>query len=87
MPKPAQQKREIVLEAEHSNADAFVVQARAAGGMCDAGVYCVDETYVSDAPASWEWAAVPLQSGQTCLEDNVFNSEWVEEQCGCAGLL
>lgn len=57
-----------------------------AGGMCDAGVYCVNSTFVSDAPPSWHWDAVALKNGQTCLEDNVFNTEWVEAQCACAGL-
>lgn len=73
--KPAEQKR-----------DAIDFVANTAGGICDAGVYCVNSTHVSDAPPSWHWDAVALKKGQTCLEDNVFNTEWVELQCACAGL-
>ena len=54
--------------------------------LCDAGVYCVNSTFVSDAPPSWDWDVVELKPGQMCLEDNVFNDEWIAAQCGCAGL-
>lgn len=69
--RPADQKRDILFTA---------------GGPCDAGVYCINSTSISDAPPSWHWDAVPLKHGQACLKDNVFNTEWVELQCACAGL-
>lgn len=80
---PAQKN---VMNPKHESDFFTPNEPRAVGGMCDAGVYCVNSTFVSDAPPSWGWGAVELAEGQTCLGDELFNVEWVEEQCECAGM-
>lgn len=60
--QPAEQKRDLSFMQDSTDK------------LCDAGVYCVNSTFVSDAPPSWHWDAVELKKGQTCLEDDVFNT-------------
>ena len=56
-------------------------------GSCYSGIYCVNSTAISYAPPNWDWPAMLLSRDEVCLDDVVYGTEYVEEMCGCAGLI